>query len=379
MKITSLIALLSCLLFQGQFADAQSANDQPDPSKQIVTSVQRLLEMQEDDGAWPYEGVYRVRDENGRRAIPVGYRIGGTSIVCTSLLYAIDKPEPALAKKIDAAITKATKLVLKELQHPLMKASTANRYDVRVWGHIYALDYFCRLKKHRRFADLIKKTDPWIPKLVEALVTEEIDGGGWNYANQRAHASFVTAPAVQALLLAKSTGAKVPEEIFQRSIKVLQSSRTKDGAFQYSGTTGGRRRDAKLPGSIARSAGCETTLILLGKGDQKHLQSSIDAFHKYWDELEKRRQKTGTHVPPYNVAPYYFYYGHRYLAQAIQSLPKEKQAAEFKKFNKVLMKTRDKDNTWNDRVFKRSKSFGTAMAILALRTQQLPLPTAEQK
>ena len=333
-----------------------------------------MLELQEDDGAWPYEGVYRVRDDNRRRVIPVGYRIGGTAIVCTSLLYAIDKPEPELAGKMDAAIVKATRRILRELEHPLMKASTANRYDVRVWGHIYALDYFCRLKKQKRFAELKKESNPWIERLVKILIEEEIRGGGWNYANQRQHASFVTAPAVHALLLAKSTGAKIPDEVFQRSAEILKKSRTEKGAYQYSGTTGGRRRDALLPGSIARSAGCEATLTLLGKGDKKHLQQSIDAFHKYWDELEKRRQKTGTHVPPYGVAPYYFYYGHRYLALAIQFLPENKQAAEFRKFNKVLMKTRDDDNTWNDRVFQRSRGFGTAMAILALRTKHVPLP-----
>ena len=370
----SVILVCSGLLF-GKCLVAQG-NDARE--KQIVASVQRLLEMQEEDGAWPYEGVYRVRDVNGRRAIPVGYRIGGTAIVCTSLLYALEKPDRKLAKQMDAAITKATNLILSDLQHPRMKASTANRYDVRVWGHIFALDYFCRLKSQKRYSELTKKTNPWIEKLVKILVTEEIEGGGWNYANHRRHASFVTAPAVQALLLAKSTGAKVPEKIFERSAEILSKSRTDDGAFQYSGTASSRRA-AKLPGSIARSAGCETTLMLLGKGNQKHLQSSIDAFHEHWNELEKRRQKSGTHLPPYNVAPYYFYYGHRYLAQAITQLPKEKQAKELEKFNKVLMKTRDKDNTWNDRVFARSKSFGTAMAILSLRTTKVPNPPSLKK
>ena len=48
----------------------------------VEEAVGRLVELQEEDGAWPYEGVYRVK-----RQIPVGYRVGGTSIVCTSLLY----------------------------------------------------------------------------------------------------------------------------------------------------------------------------------------------------------------------------------------------------------------------------------------------------
>ena len=42
----------------------------------VRDSVQALIKMQEDGGQWPYEGVYRVNKE-----LPIGYRVGGTSIV----------------------------------------------------------------------------------------------------------------------------------------------------------------------------------------------------------------------------------------------------------------------------------------------------------
>ncbi len=122
----------------------------------------------------------------------------------------------------------------------------------------------------------------------------------------------------------------------------------------------------------------ETTLLTLGHGDMGQLQAAIDAFHEHWDELEKRRKKTGTHEPPYGVAPYYFYYGHRYLAQGIGHLPLEKQSAQYERFDALLLKTKDQDNTWNDRVFSRSAAFGTAMSILALNRQKLvPTTTAD--
>ena len=266
---------------------------------------------------------------------------------------------------------------MRELKRPEMEPSDENRYDVRVWGHIYALDLFCRIANKRPDTDLHKLTKDKIQELVDILLKEEIRGGGWNYANQRSHACFVTAPAVQALLWARSLGAEVPADVFRRSASVLKASRNEDGAFQYSGTTKDRR-PAKLPGSIARGAVCETTLILLGEGKAENLQLAIDAFHEHWDELEKRRKKTGTHKPPYGVAPYYFYYGHRYLAQTIQMLPKEKQDDEREKFTKVLMKTQDSDDTWNDRVFDRSKAYGTAMSLQALQTD-IPIPPGLQR
>lgn len=360
-------------------AEKQTPAKPVDIDALVKAAAMRLVELQEEDGAWPYEGVYRVPPTGESRAsrsdfvIPVGYRIGGSAIVCSALISAKLKNSP----EVNKAITRSTELILRELESPLMEPSQANKYDVRVWGHIYALDYFCRLAQTKGFDDLKKKTNPWIEKLVDAVVSEEIEGGGWNYAGQRRHACFVTAPALQSLLLARKHGVQVPDEVFVRGAKILAETRLeKSGGFQYSGTAG---RGDTLPGSIARGPICETTLILLGKGSQENLQFAINAFHEHWDELEKRRKKTGTHKQPHGIAPYYFYYGHRYMAQAIRLLPTEKQESEFDRFLTVLMGTKDPDNTWNDRVFDRSKAYGTAMSILALSRDSVLLPPALKK
>ena len=336
----------------------------------IQAAAKRLLEIQEPDGAWPYEGVYRVgrSEDYPSGKIPMGYRVGGTSLVCSALISCpFDDPS-----KMEAAVIKATELVLQELEHPLLAPSQSDRYDVRVWGHIYALDYFCRLERTTGFDAIKIRTRPWIETLVATLVSEELDGGGWNYATRRSHACFVTAPALQSLLLAQQLGEDVPSEVFERGAKILSESRVDTGAFQYSGTVG-ERKDL-LPGAIARAPIAETTMLMLGAGDPAHLEQALAAFHQYWDELEKRRKKTGTHLPPYGVAPYYFYYGHRYAAQAIRMLPPEKQDPEFEKFFAILLKTKDPDDTWNDRIFDRSKAFGTAMALLAISRDSVELP-----
>lgn len=382
----ALSIFVSTLVFSAQLSAQTKTEEKPtdkpakkydaaEINKLVNAAAQRLLEVQEEDGAWPYEGVYRVPPPGMRRPtradfeIPVGYRIGGSSIVCSALISAKLKDRSSIEK----SVTKCTELILKELENPLMEPSVRNTYDVRVWGHIYALDYFCRLEKSSGFEELKKKTEPWIQKLVDAVVFQEIKSGGWNYANQRSHACFVTAPAIQALLLAKQQGYTVPEKVLSRGAKILTATRmeAKPGGFNYSGTRGNRDT---VPGSIARGPVSESTLMMLGQGDTEKIQLAINAFHEHWDELEKRRKKTGTHLPPHGVAPYYFYYGHRYAAQAIRMLPKDKQDAEFEKYVAVLMKTKDPDNTWNDRVFDRSKAYGTAMSLLALSRENVLLP-----
>lgn len=335
----------------------------------IKTAVGELLKMQEPDGDWPYEGVYRVAGQ-----IPVGYRIGGTALVCEALLHGAEAGD----REARAAMRRGVGFIVKKLDDPLMTPSTRDAYDVRVWGHAYALDLFCQLRAGRRMGVHGRAIERWIPKLVAALIEEELPGGGWNYANRRQHAPFVTAPVVQALLLARSQGEAVPDDILKRSRKVLEGSRLKSGAFVYSGTTRGARdpdgEKTVLPGAIARSPVSETTLTLLGGGSIEAVRASLAAFHEHWGELEKRRKKTGTHVPPYGVAPYYFYYGHRYAAQAIEALPPEERAAQRDRLLEVILRTRDADGTWNDRVFERSRNFGTAMVVLALLGDRPMLP-----
>lgn len=352
--------------------ESVTENSKSKLEKLTQVAVDRLIELQHEDGAWPYEGVYRVGGK-----IPVGYRIGGTSIVCSALISAgADHEDP----KLKQAIVDGTKMIIKELDHRLMKPSRTNRYDVRIWGHIYALDYFCRLKNANGFDELKESTNPKIKELADAVVFQEIESGGWNYSSKERHCCFVTAPAVHALLLAKELGIEIPNEVFERALNTLSKSRLDDGVFPYSGT---RSRGDTQAGSSGRAPVSEATLMMLGKGKPELLQASIDNFHKNWDELEKRRKKNGTHLPPHGIAPYYFYYAHRYTAQAIRMLPKEQQDDQFNKFVKVLLKTKDEDNTWNDRVFEQSKAYGTAMSLLALSRDNVKLPTtiklAEEK
>jgi hypothetical protein len=344
--------------------------DTSEQRKIIAQAVSELIKMQEGEGEWPYEGVYRVGKE-----IPIGYRVGGTAIVCTALLHAAS-PDDAEAQ---AALDRGIDFILKGLEDPLMTPKRQRGYDVRIWGHAYALECFCLLQKRKRSPPRIEEVNGWIPKLVDALVTEQNKGGGWSYISTQAHQSIVTAPVIQALLWARARGTAVPEEIFQKTREILESSRLEGGTFAYTGIVpAGRnapdRGTDSLAGSAARSAVCETTLYLLGGGSQTQVRGAWEIFLTHWEELEKRRKQQGTHSGSYGIAPYYVYYGHRYAAQAIELLPETERAAERARFLEVALRTRDADGTWNDRVFPRSRNFGTAMMVLGLLGERTPLP-----
>ena len=336
----------------------------------IKKAVEQIVKSQQEDGAWPYEGVYRVGGE-----IPIGYKVGGTAIVCQMLMFAGEKGN----KETAAAFSKGIDFILDGLKHPLMKPSTVDTYDVRLWGHSYALQLFCYIK-NADFKLVSEKQKVsikrWIPDLVKTILEEELPQGGWNYSNRRQQATFVTGPVTQTLIWAKTQGEEVPDQVLQRAKNVLLAARYSSGAFEYAGAKGmyDRPERSAIQGSIARSALAETTLYLLGESSLDNIQNAVEAFHKHWDELEKRRQKPGTHEPPYGRAPYYFYFGHYYAAQAVELLPERLKKYERRRLKDLIMRTIDPDGTWNDRIFERSKAYSTAMAVMTLISNKIPLP-----
>ncbi|MCA9291878.1 MAG: hypothetical protein KDA25_12170 [Phycisphaerales bacterium] len=334
----------------------------------VDVGAKALLAMQEDMGGdtvaeWPYEGVYRVGGQ-----IPVGYRIGGTGICGMALLQT---PGFAEDETRQDALRRATDFIIRGIEHPLMSEKDyQGQYDVRGWGYIYGLQYLLRLKDAGSVPDdLAAGIETAIAFYLDALQKIEIpEAGGWNYARgPRADPArpspFMTGPALQVLFDAQRHGYTVDAAVVERALGALQRAKIGTGAYVYAGDRG----NDGVPGAVGRMLVAESTLLLAGRGSQADVRAAIDAFIVHWDWLEVRRARNGTHIPPYSVAPYYFYFAHYYAAQAIELLP-EREREEYRvRFREILFRTRDADEgTWNDRVFPRSANYGTAMSLLAI-------------
>ncbi|MFK7959159.1 MAG: hypothetical protein AB8G96_01430 [Phycisphaerales bacterium] len=383
--------LASCtVLLGGAAALAQDAAPAADPAaapaatpaaklltldkvEAMSDGVARLLEMQEDHGAvpwsgdldqpaeWPYEGVYRVN-----RAIPIGYRVGGTSICGSALLAAPGQADDAPRT---AALERARAFVVAAIVDPRMEFPYPPRYDVRGWGYAYGLDFLLRLKTEELIpAAEAEATEKAIQFYLDGIVTTELGRGGWNYAQRAgsdAPASFMTAPTLRALFHAKKHGYTVPGGLIERGLDSLDAARLPTNALVYSGRAGDRSRDT-VAGATGRMLSAESTLALAGRGDMDRVRNALDRFFEHWDWLEKRRRQNGTHVPPHGIAPYYFFYAHHAAALAIEHLPFAERASYRAKLVDRLAYVREDDGSWNDRVFPRSANYGTAMTLLAL-------------
>lgn len=297
----------------------------------VQRGIARMLEMEEgaQRGEWPYEGVYRVQ-----RQIPVGYRVGGTSIVCEAIMLApgweTDEPRRE-------AVERGIRFVLAAREHPLMSPDYDGGYDVRGWGYTTALSMLSvALTPHpageNRFDDDLREqihaAAQWYLDAIQE--TEIPQAGGWNYARRPGietvspPSSFMTAMTILALLDAQDAGFTLDEAVLQRALTFLQASRAESGEYVYSGTAS-QRRAGGVPGATGRMLSAEVALDRAGQGDTDRLRAALTAFETHWDELEKRRAKPGTHEPPYGVAPYYFYFAHRYAAEAVELLPEDER------------------------------------------------------
>jgi len=354
---------------------AATAAGYPDAAASwIGEAVTRLLAMQEGEAndQWPYEGVYRVR---GR--IPVGYRVGGTSIAAISLLQA-----PGLAEDSErrAAILRAARFVAGAIQDPAMNPDYRGGYDVRGWGYAYALRFLVRLEAFPKATGPLAD-DPELATEVSKAIGFYIGGleaieiprvGGWNYARRGPldrpgpAAPFMTAPCVRSLLEAGQAGHVVDDGVVERALASLETCRGEDGTYAYAGDGRGVIDPASRPGAIGRMVAGDAVLLAAGRLEPEDLRRSLESFFAYWEELEIRRARSGTHVAPYGVAPYYFMYAHGAAGEAIECLPAPWRMAFRRALRARLEQVRDDDGTWNDRIFPRSANYGTALALEAM-------------
>ncbi|MCC6322418.1 MAG: hypothetical protein IT438_13395 [Phycisphaerales bacterium] len=325
---------------------------------------------------WPYEGVYRVGGK-----IPIGYRIGGTSIASVALLLAPGYADDAPRKQ---AVLRAVKFVTTRLHDKLMNPDYEGGYDVRGWGYTYALQFLLTLKSTGALAelpdDLKTSVEDSIKWCIDAVQQTEInEAGGWNYARQQGKKAvsppspFMTGPTLQALFEAKKLGYPIDPEVVERGLKSLERGRAESGSIAYAGKTNDKSPEP-VPGAVGRMLITEITLHLAGRSDTSRIRGALDAFLVHWEWLDKRRAKPGTHEPPYGIAPYYFYYAHAQAAQAIEMLPRRDRAEYRRRLYERLFSVRLENGTWNDRVFPRTASYGTSQALLVMLMPKLPEP-----
>jgi hypothetical protein len=239
--------------------------------------------------------------------------------------------------------------------------------------------------------DCRRKLDELIRHQIGMLERYESVDGGWGYYDFRAgtkrpasdSTSFTTGAALVAFHEAKQIGVEAPAKLVKRALDSIVRQRKSDFSYLY-------REYLKwypmMPinrpgGSLGRSQCCNLALRLWKdeKITDKVLTTWLDRLFARNLWLDLGRKRPIPHESYFQVAGYFFYFGHYYAALCIEQLKPEERPFYQAHLAQVLLPLQGKDGTWWDfPLYNYHQQYGTAFALMSLgrcqRALEAPVP-----
>jgi len=248
------------------------------------------------------------------------------------------------------------------------------------WAHAYSIQALVRMfNRHADDAKLRKKIRELVDLQLDLLQRYECVDGGWCYYDFEAHTkkpsgstiSFVTATVLVALDEAKQVGVEIPEKLIQRAKDSIRRQRNPDFSYCYGEYLKYTpRRGINRPGgSLGRSQACSLAMRLWGDEavTDEVLTTWLDRLFARNLWLDIGRKRPIPHESWFQVAGYFFYYGHYYAARCIEQLKPSERPRHQDQLAQVLLGFQEKDGSWWDYPFyDYHQQYGTALAIMSL-------------
>jgi len=358
--------------------------------KQIEKGVYFLLDRQNKDGSWG-----SPRNTKGLNIYAPGFqshyafRLAVTSLCVSALIEAGgDTPQTR------AALKDAEAYLLEHLPK-LRRANATAIYNV--WSHGYGLQALVRMRARAKAEPAkIKKIDALIAQQFNMLGRYESVDGGWGYYDMRlgtmkpasSSISFVNATVLVAFHEAKMAGIEPPKKLVTRALAALKRQHLPDGSFLYGEYLKYMpRRGINRPGgSLGRSQAGNIALRLWGdkRITDKVLVDWLDRLYARNDWLGIGRKRPRPHEAWFQVAGYFYYYGHYYGALCLDHVPALERPRLQDHMATIIMKYQEKDGSWWDFPFyDYHQQYGTAMALMTLqrclKTKSPKAPAAPER
>ena len=349
----------------------------------IRTSIERgcafLKKRQNPDGSWG--SARQTKGLNIFAPVPGSHRAFRLAVTALSIAALIENKasEPVFAE----TISKGEDHLLERLPY-LRRATPVAIYNV--WAHAYGIQALVRMRDlaakrpDANATSRLARINELIRHQTGMLQRYESVDGGWGYYDFNAHTkqpsgssiSFVNATGLVALHEAKERGIEPPEKLVKRAYDATQRQRLPDHSYLYGEYLKWKpRRGINRPGgSLGRSHACNLALQLWGD------KTVTDEVHKICLErliarngwLSVARKRPVPHESWFQVAGYFFYYGHYYAAFCLKTLPKTEQPLYQNHLAAILLPLQEKDGSWWDYPFyDYHQQYGTAMALMSLR------------
>jgi hypothetical protein len=349
----------------------------PPASEAVEGAIRRgldfLVKTQNKAGSW---GSVRV-NRPGEVYAPVpgahhAFR-AATTALCVSALIESGAATP----EINAAIDRGEQWLLANL--PTLRRATPDAI-YNNWGHAYAIATLARMAT-RRPDDSQRQEEirRQLRQQLDLLQRYECVDGGWCYYDFNAHTqrpsgstiSFVTATVLVALYDAKLPGLAPPQRLIDRALASMRRQRKPDFSYDYGEYLKYRpMRPINRPGgSLGRSQACSLAMRLWGDTavTDEVLSTWLDRLFARNLWLDMGRKRPIPHESHFQVAGYFFYYGHYYAARCIEQLPSRERPRFQDYLAYVLVPLQDADGSWWDfPLYDYHQQYGTAFAVMSL-------------
>jgi hypothetical protein len=360
--------------------DSSSAPPLTPPSAEAIeASIARgldfLLATQNKDGSWG--SAENTKDLNIFAPVPGAHRAFrcGASALCVEAL--IESGAANTNAKVKAALERGEAWLLKNLPE-LRRAESVAIYNV--WGHAYGIQALAAM--YRRAGDDEQRAEKILDVIrtqIDLLGRYESVDGGWGYYDFRvgskrpssSSTSFVTATVLIAFDRARQIGVEIPEPLRTRGIASILRQQKKDFSYIYGEQLKYRpMMDVNRPGgSLGRSQACNLALKVWG---DTNISSQV--FTNWLSRLIERndwlsfgRKRPVPHESWFQVAGYFFYYGHYHAALCLDQVPRDLMGRYQQDLAKIIVPLQEKDGSWWDfPLYNYHQPYGTAYAIMTL-------------
>jgi hypothetical protein len=359
--------------------DAPAKPPQPEPvaSAELEGAIRRgvafLVSSQNPDGSW---GTPEKTKSLNIMASPPGslraFQTGTTALAIAALIeVGQDTPE---AKQ---ALEKGEAWLMEHLSE-LRRANPVELYNV--WGHGYGV--LALAKMHGRLpndADRKKKIEDLLRDQFDRLTRYESVDGGWGYYDFKVGAahpstdstSFVNAAVLLALHEAKSIGVNPPEKLVQRAVAATERQRLPGETYLYGEYLKYQpARPINRPaGSLGRSQACNMALRAWGDKTitDEVLTTWLDRLIVRNGWLSNGRKRPIPHEAPFQVAGYFYYFGHYYAALCVEALKPDARPFYQDHLARLMLPLQETDGSWWDYpLYNYHQPYGTSFALMTL-------------
>jgi hypothetical protein len=366
----------------------------PDPvsveklNKAIQRGVAFLLKDQNKDGSWG--SAHRTKDLNIYAPVPGAHHAFRTAVtaMCVSALLEVGigtRSETGHSagtgpsvEAVSQAIDRGETFLFEELPK-VRRAEPMAIYNV--WTHAYGIQALVHMHgRHPKDTERKRKIEDLIRNQYEYLTRYESVDGGWGYYDfgaqtQRPNSSstsFVNAAVLEAFHEAKEIGVAPPDKLVQRAVDSLKRQLKPDFTYLYGEYL---KWYPMMPinrpgGSLGRSQACNLALRLWG--DKRITDDVLSAWldrlitRNGW--LSMGRKRPIPHESYFQVAGYFYYFGHYYAALCIGQLKPEERPFYQDHLAHILIDLQEQDGSWWDYpLYNYHQQWGTAFTLMALQ------------